>query len=109
MIETCDGLCALVNKQGACYQCNVLRDAAPPRRRGEPVQPIGQDSQTAAERLKLRLQIAREAQLETGHSRLLHAVIFRLMSRMFDGAAAPRLPEPAALIPDGKETCGEAG
>lgn len=109
MIKTFDGLCALVSKQGACYQCNVLRDAAPPRRRGEPVQPIGEADQTAEERLKVRLQIAREARLDTGRSRLLHAIIFRLMSRMFDGIAAPHPQELEAPLPDGKETCGEAG
>lgn len=96
MIKTFDGLCALVNKQGACYQCNILRDAAPRSRRGEAVRPIGKASQTAAERLQVRLKIAQDAELDTGNSRLLHQIIFRLMSRMFDGEAAPTRPPPEA-------------
>jgi RNA polymerase sigma-70 factor (ECF subfamily) len=85
MVKTFDGLCALVSKQGACYQCNILREAAPRRRRGDAVRPIGKSNQTAEERLQVRLQIARDAPLEAGNSRLLHEVIFRLMNRMFDG------------------------
>ncbi|MBL9039154.1 MAG: RNA polymerase sigma factor [Archangium sp.] len=29
-----EGLCALVNKDGACYQCRVLREVAPPAQQG---------------------------------------------------------------------------
>lgn len=85
MEKTFDGLCALVSKQGACYQCDVLREAAPVERRGEPVRPIGSDEDSPALRLRKRFAIARQADLDTGDSRLLHDVILRLMSRMFNG------------------------
>jgi RNA polymerase sigma-70 factor (ECF subfamily) len=32
-----EGLCALVKKEGACYQCRALRDLAPAGRRGPPL------------------------------------------------------------------------
>lgn len=32
-----EGLCALVNKNGACYQCRVLRELAPGERQGPPL------------------------------------------------------------------------
>jgi hypothetical protein len=31
-----EGLCALVNKNGVCYQCKELRDLAPEAKRGRP-------------------------------------------------------------------------
>ncbi len=88
MVKTFDGLCALVNKRGACYQCNVLRDAAPVESRGEAVFPLGEDCQSAETRLQVRLQVARAAKLDSGNSAQLHDTIFRLMSRMFNGEAA---------------------
>lgn len=32
-----EGLCALVNKTGACYQCKALRELAPPAQKGPPL------------------------------------------------------------------------
>lgn len=88
MVRIFDGLCALVSKQGACYQCDVLREAAPVERRGEPVFPIGKEGESREARLDKRLAIARAANLDTGESRLLHDVILRMMSRMFNGHGA---------------------
>ncbi|HEY8206589.1 MAG TPA: RNA polymerase sigma factor [Myxococcaceae bacterium] len=34
-----EGLCALVNKNGACYQCRALREMAPESRKGPPLPP----------------------------------------------------------------------
>jgi len=76
------GLCALVNKQGACYQCNVLREAAPPERRGVPIQPLA--GETAEAKLQARLEVVRRADLERGASHRLHDVIFRLVTRMVE-------------------------
>jgi RNA polymerase sigma-70 factor, ECF subfamily len=47
-----EGLCALVNKEGACHQCRTLREVAPEGRRGPslPVFPL-----PFAERLRLTL------------------------------------------------------
>jgi RNA polymerase sigma-70 factor (ECF subfamily) len=37
MQEKYEGLCALVNKTGACYQCRALRELAPEGRQGQPL------------------------------------------------------------------------
>jgi hypothetical protein len=82
MEKSFEGLCALINKQGACYQCNVLREAAPESRRGEPVQPLAPPEASAAEKLDARLRVARDADLAHGKSHGLHDVILRMMTRM---------------------------
>jgi RNA polymerase sigma-70 factor, ECF subfamily len=82
MQERFHGLCALVNKQGACYQCNVLREAAPEERRGVPIQPLPGDSPEA--QLEARLEVVRRADLDGGTSHRLHDVIFRLVNRMVE-------------------------
>jgi RNA polymerase sigma-70 factor (ECF subfamily) len=51
------GLCALVNKAGACYQCKALRELAPEGRRGPPLPPFPLPFEE-------RLARAREANLE---------------------------------------------
>jgi RNA polymerase sigma-70 factor, ECF subfamily len=71
-----DGLCALVNKQGTCYQCDVLREATPPDRRGEDpaaLAPLPYDA---------RLKVVREADLGFGTSHKLHDALLVLMSRL---------------------------
>lgn len=86
-----DGLCALVGKQGACWQCSGLRDALPGDKRGKPVAPLCAPGAGAEERLERRLKVAREARF--GSRRLdsagaegdcLHAYIVRYMARSFD-------------------------
>lgn len=69
MTRTWEGLCALVNKEGACWQCAGLRDASPEGRRGAPV-PSGVTWEK-------RLALVRAATNEPGQSRLLHDVFFR--------------------------------
>jgi RNA polymerase sigma-70 factor (ECF subfamily) len=64
-----DGLCALVNKEGACWQCSGLREVTPEGRRG-PAVPARVDW---AERLR----IVREAALGPERSRRMHDVFFR--------------------------------
>jgi RNA polymerase sigma-70 factor, ECF subfamily len=39
--ESFDGLCALINKQGACHPCSTLRGLYPPNHQGPPVEPLG--------------------------------------------------------------------
>jgi RNA polymerase sigma-70 factor (ECF subfamily) len=84
MEKSFEGLCALINKQGTCYQCNVLRDAAPEPNRGEPVQPLAPEAAPAAEKLDARLRVVREADLAHGRSHALHDVILRMMTRMVE-------------------------
>jgi RNA polymerase sigma-70 factor (ECF subfamily) len=87
MEEIFDGLCALVSKRGACYQCDVLREATPEAQRGKPVRPLGPLEDPPTVQLDRRLRIVRDAQLEEGTSRGLHETVFRLMSRMYSGPA----------------------
>jgi RNA polymerase sigma-70 factor (ECF subfamily) len=82
MEKSFEGLCALINKQGTCYQCNVLREAAPEPRRGEPVQPLTPPETSPAGKLDARLRVVRDADLAHGKSHGLHDVILRLMTRM---------------------------
>jgi RNA polymerase sigma factor (sigma-70 family) len=70
-----EGLCALVNKNGACYQCKELRDIAHEDRRGPEVPDLH-----APERWRRRLAIVKEADLHGGQSRALHDVLFRWIS-----------------------------
>ena len=69
MQTTYAGLCALVNKQGVCWQCSGLR-AAMPEGRGGPEAPDAVD-------WKRRLTIVREADLDRGAAQALHDVFFR--------------------------------
>lgn len=73
MQETYDGLCALVNKQGACWQCAGLREAAPEDRRGPPP--------PDALAWPKRLHVVRESLLGAGKSKALHDVFFRLTEK----------------------------
>lgn len=69
MQQRFEGLCALVNKQGACWQCAGLREVAPEDRRG-PAPPTTLD-------WPRRLAVVREAALDRGRSQSLHDVFFR--------------------------------
>lgn len=73
-----DGLCALVGKQGVCYQCDVLREASPTDRRGPAVQPLPGDREA---QYRARVAAVRAADLEGGSSAPLHAVLFDLVER----------------------------
>lgn len=105
MERSFEGLCALINKGGACYQCNVLREAAPGPRQGEPVAPLAPGEATASEKLAARLRVVREADVAHGKSRGLHDTILRMMNRMIEqglhagGTGHPRAPEPEATRP----------
>lgn len=69
MQQSYEGLCSLVNKQGACWQCAGLRGASPEHARGPEV-PARVDWSE-------RLAIVREARLDDGVSRVLHDLFFR--------------------------------
>lgn len=68
MQETYAGLCALVNKEGACWQCAGLREAVPPERQGREV--------PSEVPWKRRLEIVREAPIDGGTAGM-HRVFFR--------------------------------
>lgn len=86
MSETFEGLCALVSKQGMCWQCSELRDALPEAGRGAPIEPIAAHESSPDEKLDRRLKMVRSAELGTGQERTrpLHDYIIRYMSRAFD-------------------------
>jgi RNA polymerase sigma-70 factor (ECF subfamily) len=69
MTKTYEGLCALVNKEGACWQCAGLREASPEGHKGAPV-PAGVSWEE-------RLAIVRAATGQPGQTGLLHDVFFR--------------------------------
>lgn len=69
MTGTFEGLCALVNKRGVCYQCTGLREATPEQRRGPPV--------PAIESFLRRIEIARGADVDCGASQAMHDVFWR--------------------------------
>jgi RNA polymerase sigma-70 factor (ECF subfamily) len=64
MTRTFDGLCALVNQSGPCWQCKGLRDFAPPDRRGEPI--------PSMDTFDSRLRLVAQADIDTGRSQALH-------------------------------------
>jgi RNA polymerase sigma-70 factor (ECF subfamily) len=68
-----EGLCALVNKTGTCYQCKELRDLTPPPHRGPDVPSMGGPD----DRWRRRLAIVKDADLDGGRSRALHDLLFR--------------------------------
>ena len=74
MTETYEGLCALVNKQGVCWQCKGLRDASPEAAKG----PAPPDSVSFEE----RLAITRAADIDRGRSQLLHDACWRGTARL---------------------------
>ncbi len=75
LTERFEGLCALVNKQGVCWQCEGLRAAMPEPMRGEPTPPV--PGNTPEQRYSARLSMVAAANLDTGISQALHDVFFR--------------------------------
>jgi len=76
-----EGLCALVNKTGTCHQCKELRDLTPEDRRGSVPPDLGVPTDSADDRWRRRLTVVREARLESGQSRELHALLFRWIAQ----------------------------
>lgn len=73
MQTTFDGLCALVGKQGACWQCAGFRQAAAPGHRGPPIPTLAEaDDQGWAD----RVEVAREHPFLDGQSTPLHTLLF---------------------------------
>lgn len=84
MATAYDGLCQLVNKTGACWQCRGLREFAPEANRGEDLVQITVKpgvAITPESLLDARLEIVRNADLENGRSRALHEYFFEGMTR----------------------------
>jgi RNA polymerase sigma-70 factor, ECF subfamily len=84
MIEDYDGLCALINKSGVCYQCSALRQIAPAGHRGADLVRIEVAPGVAmnAENLfDARLAIVRDADLEKGRTRVVHDLFYSSLAQ----------------------------
>ena len=78
MMSRYDRLCALVGKQGVCYQCEALREGAHPERRGpDPRNVLGTADAPREEKWQQRMAIVREAPLGEGVSARLHDKFLR--------------------------------
>jgi hypothetical protein len=74
-----DGLCALINKSGVCYQCRALRDISGEGNRGPDLVQIEVApgvALTSQNLFEARLGIVRDADWEGGRTRLMHDLFF---------------------------------
>jgi RNA polymerase sigma-70 factor (ECF subfamily) len=84
MTEAYQGMCQLINKTGACWQCRGLRDLAPPSNQGPDLVRIEVQpglAITPESLFEARLEIVRTADLEEGRSRKLHENFFDAVNR----------------------------
>lgn len=85
MTQHFEGLCALIGKQGACWQCRKLREFTPETHRGLNLVQIQVGpglSVTPNSLLDARLAIVRDADLESGRTHKLHDWFFEATSRV---------------------------
>jgi RNA polymerase sigma-70 factor (ECF subfamily) len=83
MTRSYEGLCQLINKEGACWQCRGLREFCPEDRRGANLVQIevGPGLGVTPENLfDARLKFVREADLENGRGRELYKWFFESIS-----------------------------
>jgi RNA polymerase sigma-70 factor (ECF subfamily) len=87
-----EGLCALINKNGRCYQCAGLRELSPEGHKGQALVQIEVRPGLAVSPENLfdaRLAIVREADLEDGATRPMHDLFFSDLSRREDARSSP--------------------
>lgn len=90
MIVGYDGMCQLINKTGACWQCRGLRELAPAANQGPDLVQIEVKPGVAVSPESLfeaRLDIVRTADLEEGRTRKLHEDFFEAVTRAEEGLA----------------------
>lgn len=100
LTETYDRLCGLVDAGNACDQCRGLRAVAPEDRKGPDCDRLGLDVDAADDRLRRRLRVVREANLDRGPDRKLHDLLYGLMSDNEANRDTP--PEEDQRIPSGQ-------
>jgi RNA polymerase sigma-70 factor, ECF subfamily len=84
MIDDYDGLCALINKSGLCYQCQGLRDITAEEHRGANLVQIEVApgvSVNAENLFDARLAIVRDADLAHGRTRAMHDLFYASLAR----------------------------
>jgi RNA polymerase sigma-70 factor (ECF subfamily) len=84
MTNTYEGLCALVNKKGVCYQCKGLREGVHEAGRGAepPALPTFED----------RLAVVRASNVDSGVSQRLHDVFWRRIEEIEERADGAEIP-----------------
>ncbi|HWN99942.1 MAG TPA: RNA polymerase sigma factor [Blastocatellia bacterium] len=83
MIESFEGLCQLINKSGACWQCRGLHEHVPEGHRGAALVQIEVApgmAVTPENLFEARLAIVREADLEQGTTRAMHDMFYEGIS-----------------------------
>jgi RNA polymerase sigma-70 factor (ECF subfamily) len=91
MIEAYEGMCQLINKTGACWQCRGLRELAPEANQGPDLVQIEVKpgiAITAESLFEARLEIVRGADLEEGRARKLHEDFFEAVTRAEESPSA---------------------
>ncbi|HEY2109377.1 MAG TPA: RNA polymerase sigma factor [Candidatus Acidoferrales bacterium] len=84
MTQAFDGLCALINKTGVCYQCQGLREIAGEKSRGPNLVQIEVAPGVTVNPESLfdaRAAIVRNADLEAGTTRQMHDMFYQNLSR----------------------------
>ncbi len=84
MIEAYEGMCQLINKTGACWQCRGLRELAPESNQGPDLVQIEVKpgvAVTPESLFEARLEIVRTADLEEGRARKLHEDFLEAVTR----------------------------
>jgi len=85
MAQAYEGLCALIGKQGVCWQCRKLREFAPAARRGPDLVQIALGpgiTVSPDSLLDARLAIVKATDLESGRTHKLHDWFFEATSRL---------------------------
>ncbi len=80
MQKSFEGLCALVNKRGACWQCRDLRDCYDEGKRGPELPDLAGDESEAQGRYRRRLAIVRDADVDRGRTQALHDLAWRWLA-----------------------------
>jgi RNA polymerase sigma-70 factor (ECF subfamily) len=90
MIEAYEGMCQLINKTGACWQCRGIRELAPEANQGPDLVRIEVRpgvAVTPESLFEARLEIVRTADLEEGRSRKLHEDFFEAVNRAVESSS----------------------
>ena len=90
MTHAFDGLCALINKTGVCYQCQGLREIAGEKKSRREPGPNRSSARCRSESGNLfdaRTAIVRDGDLESGTTRQMHDMFYQNLSRREESAA----------------------
>ena len=84
MTQSYEGLCQLINKTGACWQCRGLREFTPEPNRGHDliqIEVLPGATVSPANLFDARLAIVREAGFPASRTRPLHDTFFEGLNR----------------------------